>query len=160
MVEIPTTQPGDDRRRLGFAATVSEEFCFLRSLGFELVELSDTFARYESDRRCVRVFHGRSSYELGVEIGRWIDAGGISREQVFPLRDVIALRTDPGLVGYGGTTATSAKSVRRFVAQLSRWTREFAVPLLTNGDDAFEALSARNAAQGLAARDARRASQL
>ncbi len=80
-----------------------------------------------SDRRCVRVSHGRGSYELGVEIRRWIDVDGVSRGQVFPLRDVIGLRTDPGVVGYGGTTVTSAELVRRFVAQLAGWNREGAV---------------------------------
>ena len=40
------------------------------------------------------------------------------------------------------------------------WTYEFALPLLTNGDEIFDLLSANNAAVGAAERDAQRASRL
>jgi hypothetical protein len=126
VVEIPRTAPGPERARLGFADAASAEFAFLLRPGFRLVELTDTIARYESDRRVVRVFHGRGSYELGVEVGRWVEVDGESREQVFPLRDVIALRRDPGEVGLAGTAATTAEAVRKILRQLAAWTREFA----------------------------------
>ena len=48
-----------ERARLGFADAASAQFAFLLRLGFRLVELTDTIARYEGDRRVVRVFHGR-----------------------------------------------------------------------------------------------------
>lgn len=160
MVEIGTTAPGPDRGRLGFATVAPEQFSFLLGLGFALTELSDTIARYESNRRLVRVFHGRGSYELGVEIGRWIEVDGVSREQAFPLRDVVALRRDPAEAGFGGTSATTAESVRKFVALLAGWTREFAGPLLSDGDQLFDQLSESNAARGQAERDELRASRL
>jgi hypothetical protein len=145
---------------LGFATVASEKFSFLLELGFRLVELSDTLARYETERRLVRVFHGRGSYELGVEVGRWIEIDGVSREQAFPLRAVVALRNDPADIGFGGTSATSAASVRRFLGRLAGWTREFALPLLVDGDDLFDQLSAHNAARADAERDELRASRL
>lgn len=160
MVEIGTTAPGPDRGRLGFATVASEEFSFLLGLGFTLVEVSDTLARYESDGRVVRVFHGRGSYELGVEVGRWIEVDGVSREQAFPLRDVVAQRRDPADIGFGGTSATTAESVRKFLGQLAGWTREFALPLLHDGDDLFDQLSLSNAARAHAERDELRASRL
>lgn len=96
---VSRTATGPERGRLGFASVVSEEFSFLLELGFRLVEASDTLARYESDGRLVRVFHGRGSYELGVEVGRWIEVDGVSREQAFPLRDIVALRGDRSAAG-------------------------------------------------------------
>jgi hypothetical protein len=160
LTEMPRTAPGPERSRLGFAATVSEEFAFLHGLGFHLMELTDTLVRYETDRRLVRVFHGRGSYELGVEIGRWIEVDGVRSEQVFPLPDVIVRERDLADVGYGGTSATTVELVRKFVVRLAGWTRQFALPLLTDGDEIFAELSASNAAKGAAEREQQRASQL
>jgi hypothetical protein len=81
MVGNRETAIGPARAQLGFATVASEEFSILLELGFRLVELSDTLARYETERRLVRVFHGRGCYELGVEVGRWIEIDGVSREQ-------------------------------------------------------------------------------
>ena len=159
MAELPRNG-GPDRSRLGFAAAVSDAFGFLLESGFELVELSDTFARYESDRRVVRVFHGRSSYELDVEVGRWIDVDGTPCEQVVSLRDIVSLTRDPPTIGYGGTSATTSETVRKFVDRLAEWTRRFAFSLLADGDEVFEELSAHNAARGVADRDAQRARTL
>jgi hypothetical protein len=160
IVQMHGTQPGSERWRLGFTSAVSQEFGFLLKLGFRLVELRDTFARYETARRSVRVFHGRASYELGVEVGRWIKVNGVSYEQAFPLRDIIGLQRDPADLGYGGTSATTADLVRRFLNQLAGWTREFTLPLLTDGDEIFDTLSVSNAARGAAERDVQRASRL
>lgn len=160
MVENGETAIGPARAQLGFASVVPEEFSFLLELGFRLVELSDTLARYETERRRVRVFHGRGSYELGVEVGRLIEIDGVSREQAFPLRAVVALWSDPADVGFGGTSATSAAAVRRFLGRLAGWTRQFALPLLVDGDDLFDQLSAGNAARADAQRDELRASRL
>lgn len=154
------TPPEFERSRLGFAASAEEEFAFLIELGLRLVGLDHTLARYESDRRFVQVFHGRGSYELGVGIGRWIDVDGVTREQVFPLRDVVALRCDPAEVGYGETSATTAEATRKFLRDLAGWTREFAGSLLTDGDEIFRDLSERNARRADAEEEGMRASRL
>lgn len=160
MVDLPKTQPAPDRHQLGFAVEVVHEFEFLAKLGFKLVERSDTLACFETSRRLVRVFHGRGSYELGVEIGRWVEVNGARREQVFPLRDVVSLQSDPSEAICGGTTATTPEQVRKFLRQLSEWTKRFAFPLLTDGDELFDELGACNAARGVAQRDTQRAALL
>jgi hypothetical protein len=148
------------RSRLGFAATVLEEFAFLQGLGFRVVEHNDTLVRYETDRRFVRVFHGRGSYELGVEIGRWVDIDGELREQFFPLCEVIARQADLAEIGYGGLGAIDAQLVRKLVRRLGGWTRRFAVPLLSDGDQEFDKLSEINAKRAENHREALRASRL
>lgn len=160
VVESDEEVAGPERGRLGFARVAVQEFGFLLKFGFELVEVSDTLARYQNDRRVVRVSHERGSYELGVAVGRWVDIDGVRREQAFPLQDLVALQRNPSEVGYGGTSATTAESVSKFLRQLAMWTREFAAPLLRNGDVWFERLSHENAVRAEAERDGFRASQL
>jgi hypothetical protein len=160
MVELPRAAPGPERARLGFADAAQAEFGFLLRLGFRLVELTDTICRYQSDRRLVRVFHGRGSYELGVEIGRWIEVGGQPREQAFPLPDVVTQLAGSAASEQQGTAATTAEAVSRVLRRLADQTREIAGEMLTGGDDLFDRLSAANAARGQAEQDQLRAQHL
>jgi len=64
------TEPSQDRWKLGFKEAVLASFQFLRSYDFKPVQEQDTFVRYESESAFVNVYHGRASYEIGVEIGR------------------------------------------------------------------------------------------
>jgi hypothetical protein len=160
VVGISGAAPGPERSRLGFATVAPEEFSFLLGLGFALTELSYTVARYETDRRLVRVFHGRWSYELGVDVGRGIEVDGVRREQAFPLRDVVAPRGHPAEVGYGGTSATTSESVRKFLGLLATWTHEFAGPFLSDGDRWFDRLSESNAVRAQAEQDELHAARL
>jgi len=61
----------DERRAaLDFAGAVQVAFEFLVvGRGFRLVRSEPTLVRYESEPLFVNVFHGRGSYEVGVEIG-------------------------------------------------------------------------------------------
>jgi hypothetical protein len=49
--------------------------------------------------------------------------------------------------------------VRKIVARLAGWTRQFALPLLTDGDEIFAELSTSNAARNDAEGERQRASQ-
>lgn len=145
--EMPTTEPGPHRDGLGFAAVVEAAFGFLeRDFGLRLVRAEATFVRYEGERRFVNVFHGRASYELGVEIGRWVDVDGEVVEERFALAYAVALSRDPETVGFRAFTATDAAAVARFVPQLGEWTLEFVGPVIVADDDtAFERMSAQAA---------------
>jgi hypothetical protein len=57
------------RSALGFAEAVEEAFRFLEDDGFRCTERGPTLVRYESGPATVNVYHGRSSYEIGVELG-------------------------------------------------------------------------------------------
>jgi hypothetical protein len=160
MAGLHTTATGPERGRLGFADVATTQFRFLLNDGFRQVEVNDTFARYESPRRFVRVFHGRASYELGVEIGRWIEVEDGVAEQVFPLREVIEMECDPAEIGFMGTTAATPQLVSKFLEQLAAWTRDYAHELLADGDGAFALLSARHTARFTAEQEELRASRL
>jgi hypothetical protein len=64
------TNPGKDRWQLGFKDAVLSSFEFLRTFGLKPISEDVTFVRYESGSVFVNVYHGRGSYEIGVEIGR------------------------------------------------------------------------------------------
>src|SRR5438128_6558460 len=63
-------EPGPERAKLGFQEAVLSSFTFLSEFGLRSVEQKVTFLRYESRHVFVNVYHGRASYELGVEVGR------------------------------------------------------------------------------------------
>lgn len=65
------TTPSSERQALGFETGAVDRFSFLESdYGFRCISRSSTYVRFESDAVFVNVYHGRSSYELGVEVGR------------------------------------------------------------------------------------------
>ncbi len=135
--EMPTTEPGPHRAGLGFVEVVEAAFEFLeRDFGLRLVRAEPTFVRYEGDLRFVNVFHGRASYELGVEIGHWVELDGERVEERFGLRHAVILSRDPEEVGFRAFTASDSATVARFVPQLAEWAREFIGPVIVASDDA------------------------
>jgi hypothetical protein len=62
-----------DRSWLRFGPAVEDEFSFLLAEGFDLVESAPTIVRYQKGESCVMLFHGRRSWEIGLEVG---PAGG------------------------------------------------------------------------------------
>ena len=158
---MPMTTPGPGRARLGFAEAVEASFAFLVSeFGFRVVDERSTFVRYESDRAFVNVFHGRGSYELGVEIGRWIVVDDARVEERFPLGDVIALDHDRAAIGYRSFATTEKEPLARFLAQLAEWTHRFA-PRVLEGDVAtFDRLRVESAHRSQALQEGWRAERL
>ena len=64
------TEAGKDREQLCFKDAVLSNFGFLHTYGLKPVKQEVTFVRYESDAMFTNVYHGRGSFEVGVEIGR------------------------------------------------------------------------------------------
>lgn len=66
---MPKSEPEVNRRQLGFEEAALASFEFLRSYGLKPVEKGPTFVRFESRKVFVNIYHGRASYEIGVEVG-------------------------------------------------------------------------------------------
>jgi hypothetical protein len=64
------TEPGPDRELLGFKDAVLAGFEFLSSYGLKPKKREATLVRYESKKTFVEVYHGHSSFEIGISVGR------------------------------------------------------------------------------------------
>lgn len=123
--------PGADRARLGFAEAVRKDFRFLEvEYGFHVVCEDVTFVRYESERLFVNGFHGRGSFEIGVEVGRLLDLSTHYR-----LPDLIqALAPDAGSMFF---QASDPEAVAACVHRAAQALRTHCAPILKGDDDAF-----------------------
>jgi len=130
------------RRRLGFPALVQKAFSFLESeYGFQRVRSEETFVRYESARLFVNVFHGRQSYELGIELGER-EAAHDPRYRPFTLEDLAALRA-PGAAQTTTFQASTSERVRRFLPQLADLLRRSGASVLGGAPSALRDLEER-----------------
>jgi hypothetical protein len=60
----------DKKGRIGFVDLVLNVFAFLANLKFRIVRRTATFVRFENNVVFINIYHGRSSYQVGLEIGR------------------------------------------------------------------------------------------
>jgi hypothetical protein len=138
-IEIPPFPAEPSRYRLGFADAVRSNFQFLLTeFGFSITEEDATLVRFESDRTVVNVFHGRSSYELGVEFGLRVPKE--QREFRYSLRTVLSLLDTASTSGYKDLQTSSAELLPGFVASLAELTRQFAPDMLRGDPEVFERL--------------------
>ena len=56
------------RDQLKFAESVRRHFAFLRQRGFKEVSAEDTLVRFSNGALNIDVFHGRTSFEIGLEV--------------------------------------------------------------------------------------------
>jgi hypothetical protein len=123
---VITRTPGPERARLGFVDEVLAAFDFLTSeYGFRLVKVEVTFVRYETTEVFVNVYHGRSSYELGVEIGRFADMVG-SFERKFTLGDIIDWAGAKAETNFTFAMASSPEKVKYWMPRLAALVRKYA----------------------------------
>ncbi len=135
---MPSFSVGPERERLEFESSVLKSFRFLVvDYGYTVAEAKSTFVRYEKDDLFVNVYQGRGSFEMGVEVGHWIEVRGQRVEQKFQIRDVVSVDHIPEEVGYRHYTATDAETVARFAEILARFTHDYAEPLLQGDRNAF-----------------------
>lgn len=137
--------PSPERVKLGFAETVLNAFDFLvKDFGFRCVNSEMTFVRYESPDVFVNVYHGRASYEIGVEIGLIKNPWG-QNEPPFTIRDIVEFNKAEAETGYTRVVTFSANDpelVRKFVNRLAGFVKRYAAPELGGDIIAFEQLRA------------------
>jgi len=147
--------PNPERASLGFKDAVLANFQFLQEMGFHVVQQDVTFVRFESPKVFVNVYHGRSSYELGVEIGmHGKSTRGIALGEIVAWAG--ALKTE-GFGQHAMFQVSSREGVEQFVPKLAALVRKYGVPFLRGDSDAYrEALEERSRA----ARDYERQAQV
>lgn len=146
-------EPSPERARLGFKEAVLSSFQFLNDAGLRPVQQEMTFVRYESPEIFVNVYHGRASFELGVEIGRLREP-----QSKLTLYDIVAWAGAEKAEGLGEHVAfqvSSREGVQEFVPKLAELVKKHATPFLRGDaaafDSAFEIQSerARDYAKGV-----------
>jgi len=137
--------PSPERERLAFKDTVLSTFGFLCDLGFRPVEQEMTYVRYESAEVFVNVYHGRASFELGVELGTLREPN-----KKLTLYDIVAWAGAEKIEGFGQRVSfqvSSREGVQSFVPKLAALVKKHAKLLLKGDlaafDTAFEIQSER-----------------
>ena len=129
---------GPDRWRLRFAESVVREFAFLESeFGFRRTKEETTFVRYESDQVFLNVFHGRGSYEIGIELGELADPGWL-----FGLSTLIAALA-PKYEGRTEFQASNPQAVENCVAKAARILRANCGAALAGDGEALQRVRQR-----------------
>jgi hypothetical protein len=133
--------PISSRAELEFASLAKAAFSFLATdFGLQLVEEGDTRVRYESQRRFVNVYHARASYQVGVEVGRWVELDGALREAMFPLVYLLAVQAGDSQLDRI-RTATDRQQLAKELHRLASLLEAQASPVLSNGDDLFDQMN-------------------
>jgi hypothetical protein len=101
-----------------FAETVQRNFKFLVVRGFRLVRADPTFVRFESPWLFINLYHGRRSYEIGLELGQ------IGRpedeDQPYPMSALLEAVGSSDAKNYLNYTARNMDAVDAGVARLAK----------------------------------------
>jgi|SRR5580704_8832394 hypothetical protein len=131
-------KPSPERTKLSFKDAVLSSFKFLSRFGLRPVEEKTTFVRYESAEVFVNVYHGRASFELGVEMGRSTDPN-----VKVTLNDLLAWAGAEKVEGFGRHVmfqVSSPEGVKEFVPKLAGLLEKYGVPFLRGEDNAYRAV--------------------
>lgn len=107
-----------DRSTLRFVEAAQEAFRFLLNCGFKLQNADATILRYASEKVFVNVYHGRSSYELGVEVGRFSSKHCETRGH--SLSALMRLKNPRKKEGFKNLVATTPKEVKIGIQKLAK----------------------------------------
>jgi hypothetical protein len=137
------TDTGKDRWQLGFEDAVLSSFAFLQAHGLNPVEENATFVRYESDAVFVNVYHGRGSFEIGVEIGR------LDRPEKYGLGYIVswAGKQQWEAEGFGRGTmfqVSTREGVQNLVPRVAELIKKYAPPFLSGRIDFYDELQRAN----------------
>jgi hypothetical protein len=128
------------RAGLDFPAAVRNAFAFVKDLGFREVGADATIVRYATEWVLLTIYHGRSSYELGVEVAL---VNAERREPGYTLNEFFRLAsaedaTHEELKSY---CATTAAEVAIGVGKLASLAKVYLPTALRGDEGIFEALA-------------------
>lgn len=128
-------EPNPQREQLGFKNSVLSSFKFLTEFGLRTVEKKMTFVGYKSRHVFLNVYHGRASYELGIQIGRLTDP-----KKTLSLATIVDWAGARKAEGFGKHVmfqVSTREGVQEFVPKLAALVKKYAVSLLRNDDSAW-----------------------
>ncbi len=128
-------KPNTEREKLKFREAVLDSFGFLENEGYYIAKQEITYIRYESSLVFINVYHGRASFELGMEIGRLSEP-----KNVLTLNDIISwYGVDKGKEADHPVAfqVSSRKGVQEFVPKIADLLKNCAIPLIRGDVEAF-----------------------
>jgi len=128
-------EPSPERAKLGFKDAVLSSFKFLGEFGLRPIEEKVTFVRYESSEVFLNVYHGRASFEMGVELGRLKDP-----EKELHIFTIVYWAGAEKAEGFGQHVMFqigTLEGVQEFVPKLAVLVKKYAVPLLRGDEDSY-----------------------
>lgn len=138
------SEPNPDRSLLRFEEAVLAAFSFLvAEFQFRVVETAVTRVRYESGGVFVNVYHGRSSYELGCEIGLLPrkepaaqDRSENKAEDAFSIWEIARMQSASGATERSFYQASTSTAVAELLPRLAELVRQHGRQALV-GDPLF-----------------------
>jgi hypothetical protein len=121
------------RIQLGFTPEVLSTFHFLTQVYcFKPVKTDLTFVRYESDLIFVNIYHGRRSYELGVEIGKLEKDSSVPEigYTIGEIMDFVGVRNDLKFTFF---QSSNKDQIKVLLKKLAAYVRDYASEIL-NGN--------------------------
>lgn len=124
-----------ERTKRNFTTLVKNEFLFLHDFGFIEIESLPTIVRYKNGDIEVNIYHGRQSYEIGLEF--------IYKEVSYSISEFIRV-IDPELAEkYRNPAATENEVVARMLTKIGELTKCYCLPCLQGDRDFFTILEAK-----------------
>ncbi|MBU6429643.1 MAG: hypothetical protein KGR26_11565 [Cyanobacteria bacterium REEB65] len=127
---------GNERGRLGFADAAARAFALLLRRGFVLARREGTRLRFESRYVFVNVYHGRSSYEVGLEIGR------THYGDLYSLHEVLSA-VAPESIALARCQTSERETLERCLVAIADSVERNCQGLLAGDDKAFEQLMSK-----------------
>ena len=136
-----------DRHRRGFAEAATREFNFLQAaFGLTPGEPEPTVIRYVGNGVFLSVWHGRQSYEIGLDLGRTRQPVEVGNP--YHLADLIAVRGDEaGSNVYRNYTAVTKEAVAKGLATLASDLQKHGCDALGGHAGVFEMMSEQRRAR-------------
>lgn len=123
------------REMLGFSGAAEAAFHFLSNYGFRLHSSDVTILRYVSERVFLNVYHGRSSYELGVEVGLLQARDGSNRG--YPLGAFVGLTDSEAAASLRYFMATTPEEMRVGLERLAAQVKQYVQRALVGDETVF-----------------------